>query len=194
MEISKPCIALFARYPEAGEAKTRLIPAIGPEQAAQTHRMLVERTLRTVGNSGLPFALHYTGAEASRFAEWLGEEVPLIEQAKGGLGERMAIVTAPAILLGADIPDLTPRHLREAANALANNDLVVGPARDGGYYLLGFKAPVPFLFEDMEWGTETVLATTLRRAKARGMSVAMLEMLSDCDRPADLAQWPDLLP
>jgi len=189
-----PEIALFARYPEPGAAKTRLIPALGPEQAAQTHRLLVERTLATMRKGNLPFRLHFTGAKASDFAAWLGDDVPLVEQGEGGLGERMARVPAPAILLGSDIPDLTPRHLREAADALASHDLVVGPAKDGGYYLLGFKVPVHFLFEDMEWGTETVLAITLRRARARGMSVAMLEVLADCDRPADLSQWPDLLP
>ena len=189
-----PQIALFARYPEPGVAKTRLIPAVGPEQAAQIHRLLVERTLATLRKGKLAFAVHYTGAGVTQFTAWLGEDVRLVEQGEGGLGERMVCVPAPAILLGSDIPDLTPRHLHEAANALAKNDLVIGPARDGGYYLLGFRAPVPFLFEDMEWGTETVLATTLRRAKARNMSVAMLEVLADCDRPADLAQWPDLLP
>lgn len=190
---SLPQIALFARYPVAGEAKTRLIPALGPEQAAQTHRLLVERTIATIGKSGLPFALHHTGAEEAAFAEWLGADVALVPQGEGGLGERLARVPPPAILLGADIPDLTPRHLREAAEALSANDLVIGPARDGGYYLLGFSEPVPFLFEDMAWGTETVLATTLRRARARGMKVAMLEILADCDRPADLSQWPELL-
>ena len=188
-----PRIALFAKYPTPGAAKTRLIPALGPEQAAQTHRLLVERTLQTVERSGLPFALLITGAEPSLFGEWLGEDVVLVDQGEGGLGERMARVPAPAILLGADIPDLTPRHLHEAAEALVSHDLVLGPAKDGGYYLIGYKAPVPFLFEDMEWGTEVVLATTLRRAKAHGMSVAMLEMLADCDHPADLSQWPDLL-
>lgn len=177
-----------------GAAKTRLIPAIGAAGAALIHRRLVERTLATVADSGLPCELRFTGAARSDFATWLGNSVMLAEQGDGDLGARMARVQAPAILLGADVPGLEVRHLRAAAEALVDRDVVVGPAEDGGYYLLGFRQPMPFLFDAMIWGTDRVLAETMRRLAARGIDPVTLETLADLDTPDDLARWPDLMP
>lgn len=187
-----PTIALFTRYPQAGSAKTRLIPALGETGAADLHRCLVERTLGAVRASGLPFEVWTTGGSAAQFADWLGDDVTLIEQGEGDLGARLAQVAAPAILLGADIPDISPAHLCSAAQALASADAVIGPAADGGYYLLALRAPAPFLFVDMEWGSDRVLAETQRRLVAAGMTCHHLETLHDCDRPEDLARWPEL--
>ena len=187
-----PTIALFARYPVAGKAKTRLIPALGAEGAADLHRLLVERTLSTMRASGLPFAVWTTGEEHAAFAQWLGEDVPMIAQGEGDLGARLARVPAPAILLGADIPDVTAEHLLAAAKALEDVPVVIGPASDGGYYLLGFRAPVPFLFDGIEWGTEHVLEQTETLLEKHGVSYRKLDTLDDCDRPEDLAKWPEL--
>lgn len=189
-----PTVALFAKFPRAGEAKTRLAPMVGEAGAAEIHRRLVERTLRTVRESGLPFAVHTTGASDEDFAEWLGADVPLVEQGEGDLGARLARVEAPAILLGADIPGLTAAHLRQAARALESAPVVIGPASDGGYYLLGFTRPVPMLWPGMAWGTSAVLDETEHRLRAGGVRYRLLEELADCDRPEDLARWPDLLP
>ncbi len=187
-----PKIALFARYPTPGAAKTRLIPTLGGEGAAQVHRRLVERTIATIRESGVPFALWFTGASREEFAVWLGEDVELVEQREGDLGERLACVVAPAILLGADVPDLPAQTLRQAVNGLKTSDVVIGPALDGGYYLLGFNQPVPFLFDDMPWGTEGVLAATMARLSTRGLKPLMLDPLDDCDRPEDLERHPEL--
>jgi hypothetical protein len=93
-----------------------------------------------------------------------------------------------ALLIGTDCPELTPRLLQEALERLAENDLVLGPARDGGYYLIGLKAPQPGLFPpDMPWGTDRVLNKTLEAAARQGLQVALLETLGDIDRPEDLA-------
>jgi hypothetical protein len=119
--------------------------------------------------------------------------VALVAQGPGDLGERLARVAAPAILLGADIPGLTAGHLLEAAQALAAVPVVIGPASDGGYYLLGFSAEVPFLWHDMPWGTETVRMRTEARLRDQKVSYRLLETLDDCDRPEDLARWPELL-
>lgn len=188
-----PTVALFARYPRAGEAKTRLIPALGAEGAARLHRRLVERTIATVRASGLDFALWTTGGTPAEFAAWLGEDVVLADQGDGDLGARLARVAAPAILLGADIPDLAAHHLAAAAQDLEQVPVVVGPAGDGGYYLLGYREPVPFLFSGMEWGTASVLVETRARLDARGLACRILQTLHDCDRPEDLARWPDLV-
>ena len=186
-----PTVALFAKYPVAGKAKTRLIPALGAEGAARLHSRLVERTLATIRASGLPFAVHCTGAPLADFAAWLGAEVNLVDQGAGDLGARLARVAAPTILLGADIPGLHAKHLISAAEALKTHEAVIGPATDGGYYLLGFTRPFPFLFNDMPWGTTSVLELTMMRLSDRGIAPAMLDPLADCDRPEDLAHWPE---
>ncbi|RIV81641.1 glycosyltransferase [Aurantiacibacter xanthus] len=192
MDALRPTVALFAKYPRAGAVKTRLAPALGEEGAAQLHRQLVERTLATVRASGLDYVLYASGAPLGDFAAWLGDDVPLAEQGEGDLGARLARVPAPAILLGADIPDLAADHLRAGAEALAQVPVAIGPAEDGGYYLLAFREPVPFLFDGMEWGVSTVRAETERRLSERGVEWRSLPMLSDCDRPEDLARWPEL--
>lgn len=172
-----------------GEAKTRLIPALGPAGAAALHRRLVERTVATVREADLRLAIRITGAPPADFAGWLGD-VTLEEQGEGDLGERMARVPAPAILLGADVPDLKAHHLRRAADALVSHEVAIGPATDGGYYLLAFRRPVPALFAPMAWGTDSVFAETVRRMAEGGVSHTVLDPLDDCDRPGDLARWP----
>ena len=192
--MSAPRIVLFARWPEAGQAKTRLIPAIGAKAAAALHARLVERTLATMRHSGLSFEVHFTGAPAEQFAQWLGDDVTLVAQAAGDLGRRMAAVAPPCVLIGADIPDLGADHLNGAADAVARGRTVIGPAADGGYYLIGLPASAPDLFTDMAWGTARVLAETLDRLARRGVAPVMLPVLHDLDRPEDLARWQALVP
>ncbi len=194
MDRQIPTIALFAKFPSPGRAKTRLIPAVGEKGAALVHRRLVERTLETMRDSGLPFAVWTTGASHAEFADWLGADVRLIEQSEGDLGTRLARVPGPAILLGADIPGLTAQHLRDAASALEEEPVVIGPASDGGYYLLGFRDKVPFLWSDMPWGTETVRERTEARLADHAIAYRLLGELDDCDRPEDLAKWPEFAP
>ncbi len=189
-----PTISLFAKFPTPGAAKTRLAPALGDEGAAQIHRLLVERTIAVLQASGLPFVVRTTGAEQGEFANWLGADFLLEDQGTGDLGARLARVVPPAIVLGADIPDLEVQHLHDAAHALEDVPVVIGPARDGGYYLLGFREDMPFLWGNMAWGTETVLKRTEARLEQRNIAYRLLETLDDCDRPEDLSNWPDLVP
>ena len=188
-----PRIVLFTRYPTPGAAKTRLIPALGPARAAALHRTLTERTLAAVRASGLPFEVRTTGAPAAAFAEWLGD-APCVDQGGGDLGDRLRAAGPPypTLFIGADAPDLAPGHLRAAADALRDARAVIGPAEDGGYWLLGLAAPRDDLFADMPWGTDAVFARTLRRLERGGVSPVLLPTLADLDRPEDLARWPDL--
>ena len=185
-----PRIALFARYPTPGLAKTRLIPALGEVGATALHRKLVELTLAAVRASGLPFELRVTGASSDAFAGWLGDSVPLVPQGEGDLGERLARVPAPVLLIGSDCPDLTPWHLIDAATALATAPAVLGPAADGGYWLLGLARALPQCFEAMPWGTAAIAAETRVRLAGQGITRIELATLHDCDRPEDLARWP----
>jgi len=185
-----PRVCVFARYPEPGQVKTRLIPALGAEGAAALHRRLVEMTVSVVRASGLGLVLWGTGADASAFADWLGDGLCFVDQGEGELGARLARVPAPCLLIGADCPDLTPAQLQDAAAILADHKAVLGPAADGGYWLLGLAAPRPAVFEGIDWGSEKVAAQTLARLPA---NTPLLPMLADLDRPEDLARWPGLL-
>jgi rSAM/selenodomain-associated transferase 1 len=192
----RPRITAFARFPMAGHCKTRLIPAVGAEGAAAIHTRLVETCVAAMRGSGLPIELRITGASPAAFHEWLGGDIPLAEQGDGDLGARLARAAAPypVIFIGSDAPGLDAARLITAADALEDADAVIGPAEDGGYYLLGLNRPAPWLFDDMDWGTETVFAETMRRFAAHDITPVVLEVLADVDRPEDLTRWPDLLP
>lgn len=189
-----PVLVLFAKYPIPGYAKTRLIPALGAGGAARVHRHLTERTVATLIASGGPVEIRYAGAGAGDFRAWLGGGVTLIEQVDGGLTERLidAARTGPHIFFGADTPDLTIDIVQSAIAALASHDVVVGPAEDGGYYLIGMAQARPELLLDMPWSTSQVFPETMRRCHDARLSVATLPPLSDCDTPQDLARWPEL--
>ena len=191
-----PRLILFTRFPTPGEAKTRLIPLLGAHGAAKLHQTLTERTVATLRTAGLPVEVYGTGAPVDAFREWLGEGLTFILQDEGGLGERLsaALDPAPCIFFGADTPDLSPQIVAQAAAALERHDGVIGPAKDGGYYLIGMKVPLPVLFRAMAWSTDAVFPETMRRVAGLGLHFAILETLSDCDRPEDLACWPFLTP
>ncbi len=125
-------VVLFARFPTPGRAKTRLLPVLDPDAAAALHARLVERTLALMRASGLPFEVQMTGASLTQFAQWLGSDTPLVDQGDGDLGDRMGRVIPPAIIIGADIPDLHGDHLHAAAAAVAAGRIAHGPAHVGG--------------------------------------------------------------
>lgn len=189
-----PQLVLFAKYPLPGYAKTRLIPALGPEGAAKVHRHLAQRTIGILQQSDAPVEIRFAGASAAAFRGWLGDDIALVEQVEGGLTERLidAGRDHPHIFFGADTPDLSVEHVRGAIDALAKHDVVIGPADDGGYYLIGMRRARPELLRDMSWSTADVTPETLRRCEALGLSVALLPVLADCDRPEDLDRWPYL--
>lgn len=189
-----PRVVLFTRFPEPGRAKTRLIPALGAERAAQLHRVLTERTVQAVRSSGLMLELRTTGAPTAAFEEWLGR-LSIIDQGEGDLGNRLSRAGPPypTIFIGADAPDLTPALLQLAAHELQNASAVIGPAEDGGYWLLGLSHPVDAVFEGIEWGTSSVFGQTMDRLAAARIDPVLLPKLADCDRPEDLARWPGLI-
>lgn len=189
-----PQLVLFARYPVAGECKTRLIPAVGQEGAAVVHRKLAARTVQVLKRSGAPVIVATTGADADDFADWLGTGLVYEPQADGDLSDRLLAFAnrAPVIFFGSDTPDLSDHHVAEAIAALNSHSVVIGPAHDGGYYLIGMREPLTELLTEMPWSTDRVLPETLLRLAKLGIEPVQLETLSDCDTPEDLARWPDL--
>jgi len=194
-------LIIFTRYPEPGKTKTRLIPALGPEGAADLHRQMVDSTLiwarQLEKNSAMSLEVRYEGGDEYQIRQWLGPDIPCCSQGNGDLGARMAQAFNEAfsagigrvIIVGTDIPGLTGGLLKSAFEALMENDLVLGPAKDGGYYLIGLRRAISQLFGEIRWGTGEVLAMTLKIADGLKLQTFLLEPLDDVDRPEDLAIW-----
>ncbi len=194
-------IILFARYPEPGRSKTRLIPVLGPSGAADLHRRMTEHVLarlRQVEKSRLvSICVYYDGGTLRGMREWLGTRLRFRRQAAGDLGARMAAAFDDAfraglervLIIGADCPDLSSAHLEAALDALVYGPIVLGPAEDGGYYLVGLNRPLPQLFAGVPWGTGQVLRRTRDKAAVLGIHPVVLEVLGDVDRPEDLSIW-----
>jgi uncharacterized protein len=189
-------VAVLAKAPVPGLAKTRLIPALGADGAAALAARLIERTIATACAAGLgPVTLWATPDECHAVFEALRARfgVSLARQPDGDLGARMqaALVTAngAALVVGTDAPALTAEHLRMAADVLrGGSDVVVLPALDGGYVLIGARKAEPALFCDMPWSTAGVMAETRRRLHALGLAWQEPVTLWDVDMPEDLAR------
>ncbi len=193
-------ILVFARAPVPGSAKTRLIPALGADGAAAVHERLVDRALATAVAAAVgPVELCCTPDDVHPALAGLARVhgARLAPQGPGDLGARMHAAIARAladgaqcaIVIGADCPALAPRHLREAAAALAGgHDAVLAPAEDGGYVLIGLKRAAAPLFAGIRWGEPSVMKDTRTRLAALGLRSVELETLWDVDRPEDLAR------
>jgi rSAM/selenodomain-associated transferase 1 len=191
-------LALFARWPAAGAVKTRLSPALPPALACDLYRAMLEDAVALVAgaDAGERF-LYWAGAPAARagFATPPGFHVR--DQQDGDLGARLErafeeLLRAPedrAVIVGADCPALEPSTLRAAFEALESREAVLGPARDGGYYLLGLGRLAPALFRGIEWSSAQVLDQTLARATEAGLTITLLPVLEDLDTPEDLLRW-----
>lgn len=186
-------IALFAKVPQPGAVKTRLIPALGAEGAAALHARLIDRTVATARAVGDAQACLWLAGAVETFAQPPGLRREIQQGAHLGARMHHAFLVTLAraracVLIGTDCPALTPAHLQRAFEELEQHDVVVGPAEDGGYVLIALKSPQPLLFEDIQWGGPTVLAATRARIDAAGLRAAYLPPLPDLDTPADLAR------
>lgn len=189
-------IAVFARPPVLGHVKTRLAAGVGDQQALQVYRLLLEHTLRQIRASGLPFTLFAAGQseELGELAQHYGGHVAL--QRGSDLGERMAAALSAlhnqagsVILIGTDCPVLTATHLLSAQRELMQSDVVLGPAEDGGYWLIGSARDSLWsdssVFDGVRFGSSEALAMTVRGLQRAGVSASMLPMLWDLDTEAD---------
>ncbi|SHK51522.1 TIGR04282 family arsenosugar biosynthesis glycosyltransferase [Hymenobacter psychrotolerans] len=191
-------LLIFARYPELGRVKSRLAAGIGPEAALAVYRELLAHTRAATDN--LP--VHKTVWLAERPQQpdaepelWPGYQHLL--QHPGELGAKMmtafshafAAGAQSAVIIGTDCPGITQALLEQAFEALHTHELVIGPAEDGGYYLLGMKEVYADLFAGKSWSTNAVLPHTLADADRLNLRVQLLPMLRDVDDAADLAAW-----
>jgi len=194
-------LIIMTRYPEAGRTKTRLIPALGAAGAAALQREMtehiVERAWPFATAHGIDLVLRFAGGDRERVRQWLGADLAVEPQGAGDLGQRMTHAIAAAftggaqavVMIGADCPGVDAAVLDDAFTALDSVDLVLGPAGDGGYYLIGMGRPEPRLFDGIEWGSSCVLAQTRAVAERVGLVRRELPVRSDVDRPEDLPVW-----
>jgi rSAM/selenodomain-associated transferase 1 len=199
---AKPPVSLhiLAKAPLAGHAKTRLIPLLGEQGAADTHAELVRRCVSNACRAFSPehvtlwTALEHAHSLFTRLHARYGIE--LKPQPEGDLGARMyhALRDVPgsAMVVGSDCPSITPALLRLCATQLAHHNVVILPAEDGGYGLIGTQGDYPTLFSDMPWGSEHVFAETRARLTACGLSASYPMTIWDLDRPEDWQRFQHL--
>ena len=186
-------IAVLAKAPIPGRVKTRLAMLLGSEGAATLHARLVAHTVETaVAAATGPVTLWATDERDALFRDLAQRfSLTVARQPEGDLGVRMhaafAQANAPTLVIGSDCAALTPAHLRDAAEVLrGGSDVVVCPAEDGGYVLIGLMRPVPELFSGMTWSTDTVMVETRNRLRHLGLSWREPIQLWDVDRPTDV--------
>jgi rSAM/selenodomain-associated transferase 1 len=187
-------VAVLAKAPLPGFAKTRLIPALGAEGAALLQARLVEHSVATACAARIgPVTLWGAPDESHPLFQAIGARhgVALARQGSGDLGERMLAAVAaaamPVLVIGTDCPALTADHLRMAADILRSGaDAAIIPAEDGGYALIGLRAPAPALFSAMHWSVPSVMEETRRRLRDLGMTWQEPVTLWDLDLPEDI--------
>lgn len=187
-------LIIFVKNPEKGKVKTRLAQTIGDDKALEAYLFMLAHTRRVALDAGSRNFLFYTEF-VDEADDWPGDRFEKSLQIKGDLGSKMkdafARVLATegvdrAVIIGSDCLDLRVHHVQAAFSALDDHDFVIGPALDGGYYLLGMKKLHSEVFRNKTWSTESVLPDTLADIKALGASVHLLEALSDVDYEEDL--------
>lgn len=197
--VQRTVVQVFAKAPVPGEVKTRLIPVLGPEGATELHCRLMRHTLATAALARIgPIEVWTTGQGADAFIQackrLLGMQVHL--QPDGDLGARMRVAAedglrraSQVIIVGTDCPTMSQDDLRKARDALASgDDLVLGPAEDGGYWLIGLTRCDPALFSGIAWSSSTVLEATRERLRALRWRWSELATRWDVDRPQDLTR------
>ncbi len=193
----KARLLIYLRWPESGKVKTRIAKTIGNAEACALYKRLAEHTLSTVrqlSENWAPLVLG-TGAAPEWFGEWIGGDIEIAVQTEGDLGRKLIQGFTDAfdagypcaVAIGGDCPELALLQYDKALAALREHAVVIGPALDNGYYLVGCRHDVhlPLLFDDMPWGEETLLEETLLRLRRFDVAYHLLPTLRDVDHEAD---------
>lgn len=191
-------VLVFLRYPDPGRVKTRLIPALGEQGACALYRACVELTLARLGALRREAILCVDPPEAlERVRAWFGSSWTIWPQVGADLGERLAAATGRAfregaqrlIVIGTDSPWLRQDDIEAAFGVLDGADVVLGPAEDGGYYLIGFSRHLPQLFNSIAWSTPAVFQQTVAHAQALQLETKTVRIGYDVDRAEDVARF-----
>lgn len=193
-------LILFVKNPILGEVKTRLAETVGDEEALIVYVKLLKHTREVALKCAAERTVFYS-KNVVQSDQWSGGNFKKTVQRGADLGERMDRAfqeqfdkgASKMILIGSDCYELEPGHLNAAFKALDKSDFVVGPAEDGGYYLMGMKQPATFVFEGIRWSTSEVFDETRRAILSRGFTLDVLEKLPDIDTQEDLLKYPELM-
>lgn len=188
---SKQALVVFVKNTAPGQVKTRLARAVGDERAVDIYHKLVEHTYNVINEVQSKVIIAFSDYIPDQLPD-LSKDISYIVQPQGDLGNRMRetldhVLASHqyAILIGSDCPQLKKRHIDQAFEALKKNDAVIGPAEDGGYYLIGFAGVSCDVFSDMLWSTSDVLDQTLARLRSQGFKFELLDELRDVDTIED---------
>jgi|694.fasta_scaffold52413_2 rSAM/selenodomain-associated transferase 1 len=183
-------LAVYVKAPLSGRVKTRLAATIGADDACVFYKACAEHVVRAVVGSAWQLQVWTSDPDdVDQVSGWLGQ--PTYAQIGSSLGDRMAYTVntsapCPCVIIGSDTPDIDAQTIAAAFDALTTHDVVLGPAYDGGYYLIGMHRPLPSLFANIDWSTDQVLAQTMHAAMVSGASVHLLQVLRDIDTVDDL--------
>ncbi|HWP93416.1 MAG TPA: TIGR04282 family arsenosugar biosynthesis glycosyltransferase [Thermodesulfobacteriota bacterium] len=188
-------LLIFVKYPEPGRVKTRLAEDLGHEKAAEIYASMAESVIHNLSESEeYKTIIFFDPPDRKREMEnWLGKRYRLLAQEGNSLGERMAnalektfsLGAEKAVIIGTDCLEITEEIISRAFQSLDEMDLVLGPAEDGGYYLLGMKESIPEIFDDITWSTSQVLGQTINKIKTMGLKFSLLKTLRDIDTISD---------
>lgn len=188
-------VFIYCRYPEKGKVKTRIAQECGDENALALYERMLKTVFKNIEESGFHFTVHYTGCDEKKASSWLaGYEFK--KQSSGDLGVKLKNSIRQwfenndesLVIIGSDQIEVDRTVLEETAEKLKNNDIVLGPAEDGGYYLIGLSGPHLQLFDNISWGTESVLQETLNKILESGLSYFLLSEKNDIDYLSDVPE------
>lgn len=195
----KKSLIIFLRYPKAGQVKTRLAKTTSSQFALSFYKTSVEKIISDVKKTGgiNRFAFYSNKDEKKLVENWLGGKLIFAAQVGDNLGERMknafekvfSTGSEKVVIIGTDVPDLSKDIIEEALRILDDKDIVIGPSKDGGYYLLGMKKMYPQLFDGIEFSTDSVLRNTLNEIEKLKLNYQTLPQLQDIDTEEDLITW-----
>ena len=196
--MSNPLIMVFVRNPELGRVKTRLAKSVGDQAALETYKTLSKHTFKIISEIDSDKLIFYSDKIQDNDI-WTATNCKKQIQTKGDLGQKMlaafqygfSLGYQKILIIGSDLYSLRPKHIESAFEQLENYDVVIGPALDGGYYLLGLNFMIPKIFKQKQWSTSSVLKETLSDLKE--FNVNLLEPLNDIDTYEDLKKEPQLL-
>ncbi|MBF0540148.1 MAG: TIGR04282 family arsenosugar biosynthesis glycosyltransferase [Nitrospirae bacterium] len=186
-------LIIFAKYPDPSTVKTRLSPVLNDDDRAELYIKMMRGTFEKFGHLfGITTYIFYTPIESDEYFRQFGlaispqEGLDLGERMFNAIKQMLSLGFKNVSIIGTDIPDLTIDIINEGYERLMDNDLVIGEALDGGYYLIGMKKAYPELFTSIAWSTDIVAEQTLIRAGGLGLNYYKLKVLRDIDRPEDL--------
>ncbi len=187
-------LIIFVKNPVLGRVKTRLAADVGDEKALEVYLQLVELTRKAAVQTDCSRNVFYSdeieqdGWDEDKFNKFVQEGDTLGDRMSNAFKQIFALGATKAVIIGSDCPELSSEIIETAFQLLDKKDVCIGPATDGGYYLLGMKSPLPFIFENKDWSTSSVLYYTSRDLKANNLSYDFLKPLSDLDTIDDLRE------